>query len=34
MVGVFALVTGNAAVWALRRYGARWREEMDRGEGM
>lgn len=30
MVGLFALVTGNAAVWALRRYGPRWREEMDR----
>ncbi|KAH6845004.1 major facilitator superfamily domain-containing protein [Chaetomium sp. MPI-CAGE-AT-0009] len=30
MVGLFALLTGNAAVWALRRYGARWREEMDR----
>ncbi|KAK4033754.1 hypothetical protein C8A01DRAFT_49733 [Parachaetomium inaequale] len=33
MVGLFALVTGNAAVWALRSYGARWREEMDRREG-
>lgn len=31
MVGLFALVTGNAAVWALRKYGARWREGMDRG---
>ncbi|KAK3301370.1 major facilitator superfamily domain-containing protein [Chaetomium fimeti] len=30
MVGLFALLTGNVAVWALRRYGARWREEMDR----
>ncbi|KAH6631060.1 major facilitator superfamily domain-containing protein [Chaetomium sp. MPI-SDFR-AT-0129] len=30
MVGGLALVTGVAAVWALRRYGARWREEMDR----
>lgn len=30
MVGLFALVTGTAAVWALRRYGAHWREEMDR----
>ncbi|KAK4121135.1 MFS general substrate transporter [Parathielavia appendiculata] len=30
MVGLFALVTGVAAVWALRRYGATWREEMDR----
>jgi multidrug resistance protein len=31
MVGLFALLTGNAAVWALKRHGARWREEMDRG---
>jgi multidrug resistance protein len=30
MVGLFALVTGNAAIWALRRYGASWREDMDR----
>ncbi|KAL2131016.1 hypothetical protein VTI74DRAFT_5655 [Chaetomium olivicolor] len=30
MVGLFALVTGNAAIWALRRHGARWRGEMDR----
>ncbi|KAK4241631.1 hypothetical protein C8A03DRAFT_40986 [Achaetomium macrosporum] len=30
MVGLFAWVTGNAAIWALSRYGARWREEMDR----
>ncbi|KAK4104301.1 MFS general substrate transporter [Parathielavia hyrcaniae] len=37
MVGLFALVTGMAAVWALQRYGPAWREEMDRrlsrGEG-
>ncbi|AEO62310.1 uncharacterized protein THITE_2106351 [Thermothielavioides terrestris NRRL 8126] len=30
MVGLFAWVTGNAAIWALTRYGARWREEMNR----
>ncbi|KAK4151427.1 hypothetical protein C8A00DRAFT_35913 [Chaetomidium leptoderma] len=30
MVGLFALVTGNAAIWALRRFGPGWREEMDR----
>jgi MFS family permease len=30
MVGLFAWVTGNAAIWALSRYGPRWREEMDR----
>lgn len=28
--GLFAFVTGNAAIWALRRYGPKWREEMDR----
>ncbi|KAM7190721.1 Major facilitator superfamily domain containing protein [Naviculisporaceae sp. PSN 640] len=28
IVGVFALVTGNAAVWLLRRNGKRWRDEM------
>ncbi|AEO55914.1 hypothetical protein MYCTH_101107 [Thermothelomyces thermophilus ATCC 42464] len=30
MVALFALLTGNAAVWALRRFGPQWREEMDR----
>lgn len=30
MVALFALLTGNAAVWALRRFGPRWREDMDR----
>ncbi|KAK3904153.1 hypothetical protein C8A05DRAFT_32077 [Staphylotrichum tortipilum] len=33
MVGLFALVTGTAAIWALRRFGAQWREEMDRKLG-
>ncbi|KAL2196516.1 major facilitator superfamily domain-containing protein [Corynascus similis CBS 632.67] len=35
MVALFALLTGSAAVWALRRFGAKWREDMDRrlGEG-
>jgi len=33
MVGLFALVTGTAAIWALRRYGAHWREEMDKKMG-
>ncbi|KAL1842005.1 hypothetical protein VTJ49DRAFT_6171 [Mycothermus thermophilus] len=28
-VGLFTLVTGNAAVWALRRNSARWRAQMD-----
>jgi MFS family permease len=32
MVGLFTLVTGNAAVWALRRNAARWRREMDGGK--
>ena len=30
MVGLLALVTGNAALWALKRYGAKWRVDMDR----
>ncbi len=33
MVGLFALVTGTGAIWALRRYGAQWREEMDKKLG-
>lgn len=32
MVGLFALVTGNAAIWALRRYGAEWRGRMDQAD--
>lgn len=30
MVGLFAWVTGNAAIWALRKKGAEWRASMDR----
>lgn len=29
IVGLFAWVTGNLAIWLLRRYGDRWRAEMD-----
>lgn len=28
IVGVFAVITGNAAVWLLRRNGKRWRDQM------
>ncbi|KAK3989282.1 hypothetical protein QBC44DRAFT_87936 [Cladorrhinum sp. PSN332] len=30
MVGLFAWVTGNAAIWMLKRNAGKWREEMDR----
>lgn len=30
MLGLFALVTGNLAIWALRRWGPKWRIRMDK----
>ncbi|KAL2264702.1 hypothetical protein VTJ83DRAFT_7212 [Remersonia thermophila] len=32
-VGLFTLVTGNLAIWALRRNAAKWRAQMDRQMG-
>ena len=29
MIGLFAWITGNIAIWALRRWGSKWRVTMD-----
>ncbi|KAM7198006.1 Major facilitator superfamily domain containing protein [Rhypophila sp. PSN 637] len=34
IVGLFAWITGNLAIWLLRRYGNKWRGEMDAALGM